>query len=358
MSGPATIAEVDLDLGANEISDLLCLHDEQVLGAHGWDIAFWGIRDEGPVDDAITAIGHRAGEPDDRGWEHVDLRVDVGPDAGKTDDSEALARHDRYVYVVGSHYGKKAGPLHPSRQWLARFHESRINGNLRGETIPVQVKRDRFALHRIVNDALAEMDLINSPREYVDAFVGEAQRRGLKKGKGWAKRLDVERDRPMNIEGAAFDEEGILLLGLRSPVTAGGCPIVIGLAGIPEYFEGGREPTVLAAWWISGPGGKDAPVGIRAMRARGDGAYDAVVGSLDATDKGSLLLEHHPEGAHAKSRHVRFTLPAGGGEAEAQTIRQEVDTHRIEGIARDTKGRTVVVLDEDHRVHLRIYDAG
>jgi hypothetical protein len=266
--------------------------------AHGWDRAFWLVRDEGPLEGAIAV------------------------------------------------------------QWLARFHEDELGDDLHATRLPVHVHRGKFRLHRVVNDALAEVDLVDSPRAYLDAFVAKARSRGVAKGKRWAERIDVDRDRPLNIEGAAFTEEGLLLLGLRTPTTADGRALVVGLAGVPEWFDGGDPPRAVGVWWLDGPGGPDAPVGIRALRARPDGRFDAVVGSLDATGKDSLLLEHHPEGGIATSEHVRFALPPCSGPVPAQTMSRQTDQQRIEGIALDPDGNTLLVVDDDHHVHLRVYDAG
>jgi hypothetical protein len=44
----------------------------------------------------------------------------------KTEDAESVARHDGWVYVFGSHFGGKGGPLQPKRGFVARFREADV----------------------------------------------------------------------------------------------------------------------------------------------------------------------------------------------------------------------------------------
>ncbi len=34
--------------------------NEALLEAHGWELAFWAVMDEGEIEDCVTIIGHRA----------------------------------------------------------------------------------------------------------------------------------------------------------------------------------------------------------------------------------------------------------------------------------------------------------
>ena len=81
-------------------------------------------------------------------------------------------------------------------------------------------------------------------------------------GKGWAG-LVREDDYPINIEGAAFRENGTLLLGLRFPTTAEGRPILVELEGIDRLFDpDGDLPEVRGFWTVDavGKGGEIAGV--------------------------------------------------------------------------------------------------
>lgn len=216
---------IDLNLDRNEASDMLPVTDEDVLAAHGWDRAYWILRDEDQLDDAVGIIGHPAGAPLHEGWEHHDVLTDCGPDARKTDDTEAAAAHDGWAYALGSHFGGKQGPLQKERQWIARWHEDALPGAIGDATLPIAVVRDKFRLHRLINDALAPHADVLVPvhAALTDAFVAPARRKGEKKDKSWAARLH-DGDHPFNIEGAAFRPDGNLLVGLRFPVQRAGAP--------------------------------------------------------------------------------------------------------------------------------------
>lgn len=353
---------IDLELERNEASDLTRVTSKDLLKANGWDLGYFIFLDEGHLDDAVGLLGHRRGAKLEEGWEHQPIEVDCGADACKTDDSEASATHDGYTYVVASHYGKKAGPLQVSRQWVARFRQDEVVDGAANGGVEMKVMRDKFKLHRLINDALAKSDveLIRPDKRMQKAFVERARKIGEKKGKKWAKRLK-KGDYAFNIEAASFRPNGNLLVGLRFPVAASGSPVMVELAGVPEWFEGGDFPTAAAVWELEGPGSPEEPVGFRAMSSRGANKFDCVLGNLDATDKGSLLIECYPEGAHAFSQHWRFTVSDRSKRrvAKAQHLNTlEGGEQRIEGIAQGPGGRTLYVSDEDGRIGMRFLQVG
>ncbi len=349
---------VDLVLERNEASDIAPVTSRAVLDAHGWDVAYFIFLDEGHLDDAIAVLGHLAGRPLEEGWEHHPVAVDCGDDAGKTDDAEASASHGGFTYVVASHYGKKAGPLQVTRQWMARFRQDDLAGRVDDYSVSVQVARGRFRLHRIVNDALAAsaVELIADDERMAAAFIAAARGDGERKGKKWARRIQ-DGDRALNIEAAAFRADGNLLLGLRFPVTASGAPMLVELAGVPAFFDGGDEPSVAALWRLDGAGSESAPVGFRALSTRDGRTFDCVLGNLDATDKDSLLIECYPQGAAALSSHWRFVLGdrRDGGQVRAEHVHSELgdDEQRVEGIAPGPDGHTLYVVDEEGKVGMR-----
>jgi hypothetical protein len=349
---------VDLVLERNEASDLAPVTSRAVLDAHGWDAGYFIFLDEGHLDEAVAVLGHPAGRPLGEGWEHHPVTVDCGEDAGKTDDAEASASYGAFTYVVASHYGKKAGPLQVTRQWLARFRQDDLAGRVDDYSVAMQVMRGRFKLHRIVNDALAAsgVELIADDERMAAAFVAAAREAGDKKGKKWARRIE-DGDRAFNVEAAAFRANGNLLLGLRFPVTAAGAPVLVELAGVPAYFEGGEEPSVAAVWQLDGPGSEAEPVGFRALTTRDGRRFDCVLGNLDATDKESLLIDCYPQGGPALSAHWRFDLGrrGKGGPVSAEHVHSELgdDEQRVEGIAPGPDGHTLYVVDEEGRVGMR-----
>jgi hypothetical protein len=50
---------LELNLNPNEASGLLAVEDEALLAAHGWELAFWAVLDEGEIEDCVAIIGHR-----------------------------------------------------------------------------------------------------------------------------------------------------------------------------------------------------------------------------------------------------------------------------------------------------------
>lgn len=80
-----------------------------------------------------------------------------------------------------------------------------------------------------------------------------------------------------------------------------------------------------------------------------------VTGNIDSRQKGSVLLEDHPEGRDTVSIHWHCELPwdREGGEVDAEPVAEFPDMPRIEGIATDPEGRFYYVSDEDEEVHVR-----
>ncbi len=161
MAGEDELFQMDLNLHPNEASGLLTIGDEALLGEHGWDLGFWAVLDEGEIEDCVAAIGHRRGSPEDEGWEIERLHAKVDAGAGKTEDAEAITLDEStdHVYILGSHFGGKAGPLQPKRGFVARFREADVRHVAEGPAMRLDVSRRSFALHRLINDALKESDL-------------------------------------------------------------------------------------------------------------------------------------------------------------------------------------------------------
>lgn len=354
------LTKIDLERGGNEASDLLPVRNDGLLAAHGWDRGFWTVLDEGAAEDSVAVLGHRDGAAEDTGWEIHALTCRPGRDGGRTTDAEACARHDGWVYVFGSQYGSKSGPLQAKRAWIARFHEDSIDREVPETEVVLEIERNQFRLHRIVNDALDEADVVPIvPGDTVkDRFIAQTLEQGVSEEKSWAHRLR-DRDVPVNIEGAAFRPEGTLLLALRFPTSAEGEPLLVELGGVPEMFASEDAwPRVERVWVLEGVTPPGTLTGFRALSAAGEDTYDAIIGSIDAKGKGSVLLEDHPEGAEVESAHWRFTLGAGGTIADAIRVRGEhvrafPGLHNVEGLS-ITDDRAHYVTDEDERIQLRM----
>jgi hypothetical protein len=343
---------VDLHLEPNEASDLLPIQEPGLLSAEGWDVAYLTALDEGRVEDSVALLGHAAGAPLGEGWSSHKLHFTPVRDHGRTEDAEALALRDGLVYVVGSHFGKKEGPLQPRRQFIARFPQEALEDGVRGARPPLEVARTRFRLHRAVNDALAAARLPLFPLgpRAREAFVTATRRRGEKGEKRWAG-LVREDDLPINVEGAAFRPGGSLLLGLRFPVTADGHPLLVELPDVDALFADEDAVPRCGPVWRFGPiGSPEAPTGVRALHHSGNDVYQLIAGSLDAEGKDSVLLEDHPEGGVARSAHWRVSL----GGAPPALVHDFGELGRVEGVADGPGGHALYVVDEEARVDLRL----
>lgn len=69
------LQRLELNLHPNEASGLLTVEDESLLEAHGWELAFWAVLDEGEIEYCIAVIGHRRGADIVEGWEIERLRA-------------------------------------------------------------------------------------------------------------------------------------------------------------------------------------------------------------------------------------------------------------------------------------------
>jgi hypothetical protein len=346
----------DLDLHPNEASGLVRVDDERLLERRGWDRAFWSVLDEVDIADGLALLGHTSGVDLDGGWEVERVACQRIGDAGPADDAEAIARNGDWVYAFGSQHGGKRGPIRRREQWVARFREADVTprGDGAEPAVELDVVHTEFRLHRVLNDALLEGDLD------VIAFHAAAHEAFITKtiaelaGTGAEGRVR-DTDWTVNVEGAEFTPRGALLLGLRFPVTADGCPIVVQLDGVERMFRAPRSwPEVTALWAIEAPARGGGLAGVRDLCLHDDRLH-VVVGDLDSAGKDSVLREHYSQGRDTVATHMEARLDpaARGGRLPARRVREFPEHPRIEGIAADREGNFFYVSDEDKAVHLR-----
>jgi hypothetical protein len=348
--------ETDLHLEPNEASDLCNVLTPEVRARHGWDRAMLTVLDEASAEDCLALLVHQQHCPLDEGWEALRVHADADDGARKTEDAEACAARDGHVYVVGSQFGKKVGPLSARRSWIARVSEDSLEQVVSGGRATLEIARLRFGFHRAVNDALAAAPvelLALGPlgrKVYIDATIAA----GEKAGKRWAGRIEPG-DQPINVEAAEFRADGRLLLGLRYPVTADGHPLLVEIHDVESLFaDPDALPRAGAVWWLENVGSAQAPTGFRGLDTHGDDRFDAIIGDLDAANKSATVLEDHPEGGRADSEHVRFALPHDtGGPVTAEVVHHFGDIRRVEGVAIDHEGHAHYVIDEEGHVALR-----
>ena len=343
------------DLGPNEASGLESFHNQRVLADRNWDVAFWTVLDDVSVHEAIGVLGHRDGEPLDRGWEAERLPATLPEPQDETGDAEAVSHHAGWIYIFGSHFGSKDGPLQRKRQFVARFSEGEIVAAFTGSPIALQVRQTGLqdGLHRVINDALREHDVdLCRPGPLVrQAFcqTDDGTPADMRPSQG---------DQPINIEGADFLSDGAAFVGLRWPVAADGRPIVVVLQGMPEWVADGDPPQASAVHLLDAIGDNGSLAGVRDLAIAG-GRLHVVTGNIDSRDKRShqitsALLKDHPEGADTVSTHFRCELPPTDRDTEsaAESVRAFPDLPRIEGIAVEF-GQVFYVSDEDDGVDMR-----
>lgn len=353
---------VDLDLEPHEASGLVASESDRLKKRLGWAPLYWTILDDGKVENCIAVIGQVDGtvEPT-AGWSSRRLHCTVTTVTGDTDDGEAIAAHDGWVYVFGSGYGAKNGPLEPERSFVARFHEDDVAVDDGRLSVDLHVQQAPFVLHQVINDALrrGHVDVLPPAPKYHRKFVTKVRNSAVKEGAPWAWRLRHD-DLPVNIEGAEFLPDGTLLLGLRVPVTGDGNPIIVAVRGIDRLFDPAvGDPEAIGVLTVPGVGDRRAHAGIRDLHLAADGVLHLLVGDLDSDPDESRLLRHHPEGAGFESAHWRAPLP-DLPDAFATTVISAEHVHtftgltRVEGIAADD-GAILYVSDEDESVRTRFF---
>ena len=353
--GSDEMFQMNLDLHPNEASGLVDIQNQALLKSHEWDYGFWAVMDEAEAENCVATIGHRQGMEVNEGWEidrlHAEPRF-IGSE-GETEDAESVARHAGWIYIFGSQHGGKQGPVNPEEAWVARFREEDVDHAFKDPAVEMEIVRTDLVLHRVVNDAFKSrsVDLLPQGPETYEAFVV-----GSRGEDGPGPELVHQDDVTINVEGAAFRDDGSLLLGLRYPLASDGRPIIVDLDGIQRLFEPeGAAPEVKGFWIVDAVGRDGELAGVRDLALVGDDLH-LVTGNIDSRQKGSVLLEDHPGGRDTVASHFRCTLPTDkrSGSLEAELVREFPDLPRVEGIAVTDEGRFFFVTDEDEGVHLRL----
>jgi hypothetical protein len=315
-----TLNAVELNTDAREASGL--------LAAAGSTEAYWGVLDDERIEDAIVLI--RRSDDD---WQLDRMTGRFSPADVRTSDGEALARHDGFVYVAGSHFGSEDDGLQARRAFFARFREAGVDG--------LQVWRNPFALHRLVNDAVRErgIELFPISDEARQSFIHATDDDDIAAG-----------DWPINVEGVAFRPDGSLLVGLREPVSAAGDPLLVELGGFATAF-GTQLPPVTRIWILEGVGTRAAPAGVRDLEAEPGGeTLSVLTGCLDRE-----LLRREDREVTPDFKHWSVSLPPGGaGDPLAPELVRSLpaELSRVEGVARRPDGGCVYMTDDDDRVTL------
>lgn len=331
-----------------EGSSLLKVENAALLQANHWKRAFWMAFDEG---DQGTPLGLLGQKEVGGAWEVKEVAITPRAGRPKIDDTEALARKGGFIYLVGSHFGKKKGELEAARQFIARFREDEAAGT--SPAVDLDVRRDDFALHRLLNDGLSQrkIGLIDrGPHEQAE-YIEKTR----KSGEPGADRV-LQGDRALNIEGATFLDSGQLALGLRYPVTQQGDPLVVVIDNVETFFQQNpsekKLPAVTTVWILHAT---SAPVRLRGLRELNSsgGEIQAIVGSIErASDKNPVILQDHPGAETVTSEHWAFTVPAAGAlVVEARRVRDLAPDRNVEGVTVD--GGDDWYLFDEEKVRVR-----
>ena len=264
---------------------------------------------------------------------------------------------DGYVYILGSQFGKKAGPLSARRSWIARVSEdvarAMLDGGARqaGDRAPAL----RPAPRRQRRARRAPVDLLPlgplARERYIDATIET----GEKDGKRWAGRIQPG-DQPINVEAAEFRADGRLLLGLRYPVTADGHPLLVEIHDVERCSPTRtrcRAPATSGGWRTSAA--PQAPAGFR-------GARHARRRSLRRDHRRPRRRQQVRDGARGPPRRRERRRPSTSASrsrrrrrrsSHAEPVHHFGDIRRVEGVAIDHEGHAHYVIDEEGHVALR-----
>jgi hypothetical protein len=359
--------DVDLHLEPNEASDLAELPPGPHLDELGWDRAYATVLDEASAERCLAVLGHRAGGGATEGWEARRVALTPSAAVGRTEDAEACAVRLGHLWFAGSHFGSKEGPLEPRRAWFARLALDDLWRALGegAEPAPVALVRNPFTLHRAINDALAGRELLPLGGLAREVLVEATVARGAAKAKRWAGNVR-DGDMPVNIEGMTFRRDGTMVLGLRHPVTAEGDALLVEvpdpdrLLDDPETVPGG-----LAVRALRGVGRPEEPVGVRALQLDiTTGELHAVLGSLDALGKDSVLIGDRAQLGEAHCEHWRCPLPEGAGQDGADgELRPQLAVgfpgeRSVEGLAQMGDRTWLYIVDRDQAVSMRVLVLG
>lgn len=354
---------ITIDGGPSEASDLVPCCSPEVLRSHGFDRAFWVVLDEGRVEHSVGLLGHKEGADLGDDWSLTILSATPSCDR-KTDDAESLTRSGDWIYVLGSHFGKKDGPLEAKRAFIARFCEATLQGTVTKAAQPMEIARRPFTLHRAVNDLFhdTEFPLIPIGPNTRSAYLEKTLRKADVQRDAWAPDIRVE-DWPLNIEGIAFIGGGAgttAILGLRFPMSKQGEPILVAVEGILRLFEeSAPPPKATRAFALAGAGARGRETGVRGLEVHGDELH-IITGPIDSPHKGSRVTMDYPGSKLTSCQHWRMplsSLAANAQVAHAELVRDFGQGANIEGLCRgpdNDENAWYYIADFDEHILLHI----
>ena len=344
---------VDLELHPNEASDLAVVPAGLV---ERFDQTFVTVLDEGVIEESIAVLGHRGDDVDRRAGRRSGSSLTPTGNAGKTEDAEACDFFGEHLYVLGSHFGKKDGPLEAKRAWIARVAAADLAGGADGASPPIEIARNRFGLHRALNDRLL-----------VRARAARARAAGAREpraGDDRARRVEgQELGGPDPRRRPADQHRGLLLP--RGRHAAARPALARDRRGRADPRRAAQPRGLLRRARTRRRARRrlDALVRRRARRTRWacarctgppDGRLHAIVGSLDALGKDSALVFDHAERRQGALRALVVHAARGRRRrVECVKTHEFPDERSVEGLAKMPSGPFLYVVDRDDNVHLR-----
>ncbi len=287
-----------------EASSLAPVQSTQLLDQLRADAACWVVHDEPLTTEAVSLLSVRKDT-----FSITPVRIETSRVVRATD-SESVFVVDGRVTVVGSASIGANGKIDERRAFLATFSEhdvrvDRLSAGSRGKVVGT-VTMLGLSLTKAINHAIATSGIeLAEPSKLARKAAARA---GLVNGQ------------PINIEGATVDNEGRTILGLRSPVSRPGRPLIVRLEGdMSEDLDLVASATVHE---IELEAVADQPVGIRDL-AFDEGRLHMVTAPSD-----SQLLAGRTR--RAPVRHLSTTITGD----DVKEIRQFGNKTKVEGLAR------------------------
>ncbi len=289
-----------------EASSLSPVVSKRLLDKLRADAACWVVHDENSIQQAVSILSVRSDS-----FAVTPIQLDTGRRT-RTADAESIFVYEGRVTVVGSAFVGGKGTIDPRRSFVASFDEDDVRFSQHGSSFqghaPATVKTLGLELTAAANSAL-ERSAIEIARP------SKAARKA-------AKKAGLPGGVPINIEGACVNLDGVVTLGLRSPVAATGDPILLRLKG--DVVDGVQAVADASVGVLHMGTDSTEPVGIRDLAFRDDRIH-MVVAHADVAMVADRIRR-------APARHV--SVDSAGGDLIIH--RDFGNRRRVEGLARPT----------------------
>lgn len=287
-----------------EASSLAPVVSPDLLKKLGAEAACWVVHDEHSIQTAVSILSVRKDT-----FTVTPVHLDTGRPT-RTADAESVYVYDGRVTVVGSAFVGRKGTIDPRRAFIATFEENEIRLNRSG-------KRQRAAGFATVT--MLGLELTAAANACLER-AGTEITPPSKVARKAAKKAGLPGGVPINIEGTSVDADGVVTLGLRSPVAKSGDPILLRLDG--DLQDGVRSVQDGMVGVLQIGADPKEPVGVRDLAVL-DGRTHMILAHADST----MIADPT---RRAPARHV--SVDSSGGDLVIH--RDFGNRRRVEGLAR------------------------